>query len=97
MKKNNNTNNIATRRKPPLRRRRKKSNVINLEEYCLKKINESYLSREFFYENLNDSIESRGGYGTKESLASILEYMDFYHKGAKIGQPYLILEQRGLL
>lgn len=97
MKETNNTNSIATRRKPPLRRVRKKSNVINLEDYCLKKINKSPLSKKFFYESLNDSIESRGGYGNKESLSRVLEYMNLYHDGAKIGQPYLGLEQRGLL
>ena len=81
------------KRKPPIRR--KKSNVINLEEYCLKKINESPLSKKFFYENLDDIIMSGGGYGTQYSLESILDYMRYIHEGARIGQPYLIPERMG--
>lgn len=97
MKKNNNTNNIVTKRKPPIRRVRKKSNVVYLEDYCLKKIKESTLSKEYFYETSHNTIEGAGGYGTKFSLAVILEYLDLYHKGAKIGQPELVLKERGLI
>ena len=84
------------KRKPP-KRRREKSNVINLEEYYLKKINESPLSKKFFYENLDDIIKSGGGYGTQYSLEAIGDYMRYIHKGAKIGCPYFIAEQMGLI
>ena len=98
MKKENHTNRVIHKRKPPtIRKKRKMAKVISLEEYCLKKINSSPLSKEFFYSSLSDTIESVGGYGTKESLEIILRYLDLYHDGAKIGKPYLILEQRGLI
>ena len=98
MKKENRTNKVITKRKPPIiRKKRKMAEVISLEEYCLKKINASPLSKEFFYDSLTDTIENLGGYGTKGSLEVILRYLDLYHEGAKVGMPYLILEQRGLL
>jgi hypothetical protein len=83
---------LMTKRKPP---KRKKSNVVYLEEYCLKKINESPLSKKFYYENFEPIIMSGGGYGTEYSLESLLDYMKYIHKGAKIGCPYLIPERMG--
>ena len=88
---------MKKKRRIILRRVRKKSNVINLEEYCLKEIRKSPSSHKFFQETLDESIKRKGGYGTEQSLNAILEYMQLYHKGAKIGKPYLGLQERGLI